>query len=212
MLIRSSFISLLMTASLTAAAPCDPISEGTEDRPEPVPEIIERVDLTLIPEESACGTGYKVEKDESGAVHIGFDDLISEAALGKYRAACRLAGTIVIPKGYRLDPSVALAAVIKGTLYGTIDNITGRLKFSLGRHTGRDFQLMQYSEPTTEELTQIVKMDLKAQLPDVPTSCTEDFTWSVSLFVESTINGKASSQIEEIRLDRLNLVPIDCRS
>jgi hypothetical protein len=211
MLIRSSFISLLMTASLTAAAPCEPTSEGPDERPEP--EVIARVDLTLIPEESACGTGYKVATDESGAVHIDFDELISEAALGKYRAACRLAGTLVIPKGYSLDSSVALAAAIKGTLHGTIDNVTGRLKFSLGRHVGRDFQLKEYrEEEATESPEQFVKMDLKAQLPEVPTSCTEDLTWSVSLFVETTINGRASARIEQIRLDRLSLVPIDCRS
>ncbi len=153
-----------------------------------------------------------MDTDVAGAIRIGFDDLTSEAAQGKYRAVCRLAGMLVIPRGYRLDPAVTLSAVVKGELKGGIDNVTGRLKFSLGRYSSRDFEVTEYKETEPNAPAQSVKLDLKTQLPELPTSCTENFEWSVSLFVESTINGRASSRIEELKLDSLNLIPIDCET
>lgn len=238
MLIRSSFVSLVLTAALTSAANCEssveapaddpgsapvpflsPTSEPTPNptpipdptpTPDPVPETPKRVNLKLIPEQSACGAAYKAETESSGVLHIDFNDLISEAAQGKYRAVCRLAGALVIPKGYKLDPSVTLAAIVKGELKGGIDNVTGRLKLSLGRYSSRDFEVTEYKETEPNAPAQTVKLDLKTQLPELPTSCTEDLDWAVSLFVESTINGKASSRIEEMKLDSLVLMPIDC--
>jgi hypothetical protein len=236
MLIRSSFVSLVLTAALTSAANCESSAEAPADdpgpapvpllsptpeptptstptpdpTPDPVPETPKRVNLELLPEQSACGAVYKAETESSGVLHIDFNDLISEAAQGKYRAVCRLAGSLVIPKGYKLDPSVTLTAVVKGELKGGIDNVTGRLKLSLGRYTSRDFEVTEYQETEPNSPAQTVKLDLKTQLPELPTSCTEDLDWAVSLFVESTINGKASSRIEEMKLDSLVLMPIDC--
>lgn len=237
MLIRSTLISIFLAATLTSAANCDsspekpvtaetapvpvisptptPLPEPTPEptptpdpTPVPEPEVPKRVNLMLLPEQSACGVEYKVKVEASGAIHIGFDGLISEAPQGKYSARCRLAAEVVIPKGYRLNPSVTLTAVVKGELKGWIDNVTGRLKFSLGRATARDFQLVEYKED--DAALKSVQLDLKVQLPELLHSCSQDLVWPVSLFVESSVNGKASSRIEELKLDSLSLLPLDC--
>ncbi|HYX32698.1 MAG TPA: hypothetical protein VE954_06260 [Oligoflexus sp.] len=235
MLIRSSLVGIFLTATLASGANCESSADATSDAPEPLPAPVivptpiptatpyptpepepplpKRADLKLLPAQSACAGGYRIEIEPSGAMRFSFDELNSEASLGKYRAACRLAGKVMIPKGYRLDPAIGMSAVVKGSLYGPIDNVTGRLKLTLGRYTGRDFELAEYTETEglPESKTQNVKIELNTQLPELPASCTDMESWSVSLFVESTINGRAVSRIEELKLDSLNLLPIDCQ-
>lgn len=226
MFIRSSFAGLVLTVGLTSAAHCEPSAKNSqtdpaptpfvtptpEPTPDPLPEPPKRVDAQLKADESTCAATYKVETDSSGALRVAFENLINDAAQGKFRAYCRLNGTVTIPKGYALSPSLALTALVHGELKGGIDNVTGRLRISLGRYAGRDFELTEYAQTDAETPVQLVKMELKTQLPDTPSSCTEDLTWPLSLFVESTINGRASSRIEELKLDSLSLVPLTCNS
>lgn len=216
MFIRSSCAGLILTAGLTSAAHCEPSAKNSHAGPGPVPAPFvdppKRVELQLKAEDSTCTVAYKVETDSTGALRVAFEDLVSDAAQGKFRAYCRLNGSVTIPKGYALSPSLALTALVQGELKGGIDNVTGRLRISLGRYAGRDFELTEYAQTDAETPVQPVKMELKTQLPETPSSCTEDLTWPVSLFVESTINGRASSRIEEIKLDSLSLVPLTCNS
>ena len=199
----------MLTAGLTSAPTVTPTPEPT---PDPLPELPKRVELQLKADESTCAATYKVETDNAGALRVAFENLFNDAAQGKFRAYCRLNGTVTIPKGYALASSLALTAYVQGELKGGIDNVTGRLRISLGRYAGRDFELTEYAQTDAEGTVQPVKMELKTQLPETPSSCTEDQTWPVSLFVESTINGRASSRIEEIKLDSLSLVPLTCNS
>jgi hypothetical protein len=213
MFIRSSFAGLVLTVGLTSAAHCAPVpAPFVTPTPDPLPELPKRVELLLKADESTCAATYKVETDGSGALRVAFDNLASDAAQGKFRAYCRLNGSVIIPKGFALASSLALTALVQGELKGGIDNVTGRLRISLGRYAGRDFELTEYAQNDSEGAVQPVKMELKTQLPETPSSCTEDLTWPVSLFVESTINGRASSRIEEIKLDSLSLVPLTCNS
>jgi hypothetical protein len=218
----------MLTAGLTSAAHCEPSAKNSHaapgpvpapfvtptptPTPDPIPDPPKRVELQLKAEDSTCAVAYKVETDSAGALRVAFEDLVSDAAQGKFRAYCRLNGSVTIPKGYALSPSLALTALVQGELKGGIDNVTGRLRISLGRYAGRDFELTEYAQTDAETPVQPVKMELKTQLPETPSSCTEDLTWPVSLFVESTINGRASSRIEEIKLDSLSLVPLTCNS
>ena len=66
------------------------------------------MELQLKADESTCAATYKVETDGSGALRVAFDNLASDAAQGKFRAYCRLNGTVIIPKGYALASSLAL--------------------------------------------------------------------------------------------------------
>jgi hypothetical protein len=205
MWIRTALGGLALTASLSASVHGEPSSD-----PRPKHETPQHVSVKLLPDTSTCATPYKVESESDGALLVAFDDLVSNAAQNKFRAYCRLNGTLDIPKGFALKPSLALTALVKGELRGGIDNVTGRLRITLGRYAGRDFELTEYADNGPDASVQPVKIELKSELPDIPSSCTDELSWPVSLFVETTINGSASSRIESLRLDSLTLVPLTC--
>jgi len=188
------------------------------------PEALKRAEIKLLPELSSCDSSFTAEADASGILYVAFDELLSEASSGKYNASCRLAGELLIPRGYRLNPEVSLSGLVKGELHGPLDNVTGRLKFGLGHSVTRDFQLVQFKidaegnnnglqpNPPDPVPTQYIKMDLKAVVPQLLARCEGDTSLDVSLYIESTINGRAFSRIESLQLDPLELVEANCPS
>lgn len=177
-------------------------------------EELKWADLKLDPDSGFCPAKFSLEKDDTANTQIIFKDFKADTTdLNSAYLRCRLAASVLVPKGYKIKDSIELVAHLKGELKGAGDIATGRLKFGIGQKSNRDFKLLEYIAPSDadEAKPQAFEMELKAKIPSTKTSCSDDTELSLSLFIESTVNGhSAQSSIISLQLPALVLQPLDC--